>query len=92
MLASFDGVDWTSQTVKSGSNRGCSSALVIEDDDQINIAYQNRDTSKLSFVTGDGSSWSSAYSADFGNPASSMYPGYYSSMAVDNQGQFHIAN
>ena len=92
MLASFDGVDWTSQTVKSGSNRGCSSALVIEDDDQINIAYQNRDTSKLSFVTGDGSSWSSAYSADFGNPASSMYPGYYSSMAVDNQGQFHIAH
>ena len=92
MLASFDGVDWTSQTVKSGSNRGCSSALVIEDDDQINIAYQNRDTSKLSFVTGDGSSWSSAYSADFGNPASSMYPGYYSSMAVDNQGQLHIAH
>ena len=92
MLASFDGVDWTSQSVKSGSNRGCSSALVIEDDDQINIAYQNRDTSKLSFVTGDGSSWSSAYSPDFGNPASSMYPGYYSSMAVDNQGQFHIAH
>ncbi len=92
MLASFDGVDWTSQSVKSGSNRGCSSALVIEDDDQINIAYQNRDSSKLNFVTGDGSSWSSAYSADFGNPASSMYPGYYSSMAVDNQGQFHIAH
>ena len=92
MLASFDGVDWTSQSVKSGSNRGCSSALVIEDDDQINIAYQNRDTSKLSFVTGDGSSWSSAYSPDFGNPASSMYPGYYSSMAVDDQGQFHIAH
>ena len=93
MLASFDGVDWTSQTVKSGSNRGCSSALVIEDDDQINIAYQNRDTSKLSFVTGNGvSTWSSDYAVDFGNPSYSMYPGYYSSMAVDNQGQFHIAH
>jgi len=93
MLASFDGVDWTSQTVKSGSNRGCSSAIVIEDDDQINIAYQNRDSSKLNFVTGNGvSPWSSDYAVDFGNPASSLYPGYYSSMAVDHQGQFHIAH
>ena len=90
MLASFDGVDWTSQSVKPGSNRGCSSAIVIEDDDQINIAYQNRDSSKLNFVTGSGSSWIEY--AHFGNPASSLYPGYYSSMAVDDQGQFHIAH
>ena len=91
MLASFDGVDWTSQSVKPGSNRGCSSAIVIEDDNQINIAYQNRDSSKLNFVTGSGSSWIE-YAPDFGNPASSLYPGYYSSMAVDDQGQFHIAH
>ena len=91
MLASFDGVDWTSQSVKPGSNRGCSSAIVIEDDDQINIAYQNRDSSKLNFVTGSGSSWIE-YAPDCGNPASSLHPGYYSSMAVDHQGQFHIAH
>ena len=90
-LASFDGVNWNHQNVDYGSNRGCSSAMIIDDNDNINIAYQNRDDSKLKFATDKSGSWIK-YSPDFGNPASSLYPGYYSSMAMDSQGQFHIAH
>lgn len=88
-IASYTGTAWTYDTVESGNNRGCESAIVIDESDNIYIAYQDRSSSKLMFATDKSGSWDS-YSIDIGS--SQMYPGYMTSMAVDREGQFHIAH
>ena len=90
-LASYSGSSWTYDNVDIGDNRGCESAIVIDDNDNIYIAYQNRDESKLKIATDKSGSWD-LYSADSGVSLSSLYPGYMSSMAIDQQGQLHIAH
>ena len=90
-LASFDGTSWGNQYLETGSNRGCESSIVIDENDHINVAYQNRADSKLSFITNRSGSWD-RYTPDAANPPSSLYPGYMTSMVVDQQGQFHIAH
>lgn len=91
VLASYDGTDWSTQVVESGSNRGCNSAIIINENDHINIAFQNRDQSKLIFATDQSGSWQN-YAVDGASNPSSMYPGYFSSMAMDQDGRFHIAH
>jgi len=90
-LASYTGTAWSFDTVESGGNRGCDSAIVIDESDHIYIAYQDRDSSKLKIATDKSGSWDS-YLVDTGTSPSSMYPGYMTSMAMDQQGQFHIAH
>ena len=90
-LASFDGSTWTTQSIESGSNLGCDSAIVIDGNDDVYISYQYRDQSKLKFATNKGGSWSK-YAPESANPVSSMYPGWYSSLAMDHDGMFHIAH
>ena len=90
-LASYDGSSWSYDGVDLGDNRGCESAIVIDENDNIYIAYQNRDESKLKIATDKSGSWD-LYSADSGASTSSLYPGYMTSMAMDQQGQFHIAH
>ena len=46
-LASFNGAGWTTNTIESGSNKGCDSAIVIDNNDNAYIAYQDRSQSKL---------------------------------------------
>ena len=64
---------WTTQSIESGSNLGCDSAIVIDGNDDVYIAYQYRDQSKLKFATNKGGSWSK-YAPESANPVSSMYP------------------
>ena len=90
-LASFDGSSWNTQSIESGSNLGCDSAIIIDDNDDVYIAYQQRSQSKLKFATDKGGSWSK-YAPESANPVSSMYPGWYSSLAMDHEGKFHIAH
>jgi hypothetical protein len=90
-LASFDGATWTTSTIDSGVNKGCYSAIVIDENDHAYIAYQDRQQSKLKLTTNKSGSWI-PYTPDFGSSPSSLYPGWYSSMAMDSQGQFHIAH
>jgi len=90
-IASNDGSSWTYDAVDLGSNRGCDSAMVIDENDNIYIAYQNRDESKLKIATDKSGSWD-AYTVDTGTSPSNLYPGYMTSMAMDGQGQFHIAH
>ncbi len=90
-LASYDGSTWTTQSVDSGSNKGCDSSIVIDENDHIYIAYQDRDNSKLKFATNKSGSWLS-YSPDASSFGNNMYPGYSTSLAMDEQGQFHIAH
>lgn len=90
-LASFDGSSWTTQSVESGTNIGCESSIVIDENDHINIAYQFRDESKLKFATNRSGTWD-RYAADPSPTPSAMYPGYFSSLAVDSTGKFHIAH
>ncbi|MCH1443176.1 MAG: IPT/TIG domain-containing protein, partial [Candidatus Poseidoniaceae archaeon] len=89
-LASFDGAGWTTNTIESGSNKGCNSAIVIDDNDRAYIAYQDRSQSKLKFATNKSGSWI-PYAPDTGG-YNIAYPGYYTSIAMDDQGQFHIAH
>ena len=89
-LASFDGAGWTTNTIESGSNKGCDSAIVIDENDHAYIAYQDRSQSKLKFATNKSGSWI-PYAPDTGG-YNIAYPGYYSSLAMDDQGQFHIAH
>ena len=89
-LASFDGTGWTTNTIESGSNKGCDSAIVIDGNDHAYIAYQDRSQSKLKFATNKSGSWI-PYAPDTGG-FGVAYPGYYSSLAMDDQGQFHIAH
>ena len=90
-LASFDGSGWTTQSVDAGSNKGCDSSIVIDGNDHVYIAYQDRDNSKLKFATNKSGSWLS-YSPDASSFGNNMYPGYATSLAMDEQGQFHIAH
>ena len=90
-LASFDGSTWGTQTVDAGSNKGCDSSIVIDENDHVYIAYQDRDNSKLKFATNKSGSWLS-YSPDASSSGNNMYPGYATSLAMDQQGQFHIAH
>jgi len=89
-LASFDGTAWTTNVIDSGGNKGCDSALLIDSNDNAYIAYQDRDQSKLKFTTNKSGSWI-AYAPETGG-YNIAYPGYYSSLAMDDQGIFHIAH
>ena len=90
-IASYTGTSWSQSSVDSGSNRGCESAIVIDESDNIYIAYQDRSASKLKIATDKSGSWDS-YLVDTGSSPSQLYPGYMTSMAMDGQGQFHIAH
>ena len=90
-IASYDGSSWAYDVVEAGDNRGCESAILIDDNDNIYIAYQNRDNSKLLIATDKSGSWDS-YIVDSGTSPSDLYPGYMTSMVMDEQGQFHIAH
>ncbi len=91
-LASHDGSSWSTQGVDlAGFNRGCDSAIVIDENDHVYIAYQDRSASKLKIATDKSGSWDT-YLVDTGSSPSQMYPGYMTSMALDQQGQFHIAH
>jgi hypothetical protein len=90
-IASYTGTAWSHTTVESGDNRGCESAIVIDESDNIYIAYQDRSTSKLKIATDKSGSWDS-YLVNTGSSLSDIYPGYMASMAMDQQGQFHIAH
>ena len=90
-LASYTGSAWTYRSVDIGSNRGCDSDIVIDGNDDIYISYQVRDQSKLKVATNKSGSWD-LYTADSGASTSSLYPGYMTSMAMDGQGQLHIAH
>ena len=90
-LASYTGSSWTYRSVDMGSNRGCDSDIVIDDNDDIYISYQVRDQSKLKVATNKSGSWD-LYTADSGASLSSLYPGYMTSMVMDGQGQLHIAH
>ena len=88
-IASFTGTAWSHTTVAAGDNRGCESAIVIDQSDNIYIAYQDRTTSKLMIATDKSGSWDS-YLVEQGS--SQLYTGYMASMALDQNGQFHIAH
>jgi len=90
-LASYTGTAWSHDTVEAGNNRGCESAIVIDDNDNIYIAYQDRSDSKLKIATDKSGSWDS-YLVDTGSSPGDIHPGYMTSMAMDQQGQFHIAH
>jgi len=90
-IASHTGTAWSHTTVEAGGNRGCESAIVIDESDNIYIAYQDRSTSKLKIATDKSGSWDS-YLVNTGTSPSDIYPGYMASMAMDGQGQFHIAH
>ena len=90
-LASYTGSSWTYRSVDMGSNRGCDSDIVIDENDDIYISYQVRDQSKLKVATNKSGSWD-LYTADSGPSLSSLYPGYMTSMVMDGQGQLHIAH
>ena len=90
-IASHDGTGWSTQGIDVGSNRGCDSAIVIDENDDIYIAYQDRDSSKLKIATDKSGQWDD-YTVNTGSSPSEMYPGYMSSIAMDGQGQIHIAH
>ena len=90
-LASYTVSGWTYRSVDIGSNRGCDSDIVIDDNDNIYISYQVRGQSKLKVATNKSGSWD-VYTADSGASTSSLYPGYMTSMVMDGQGQLHIAH
>ena len=90
-LASFDGTDWSSQSVDYGSNKGCDSSIVIDENDYVYIAYQDREDSKLKFATNKSGSWIS-YTPEASTWDNRMYPGYHTSLAMDEEGLFHIAH
>ena len=90
-LASFDGSTWTTQGVDAGTNKGCDSSIVIDENDHIYIAYQDRDGQKLKFATNKSGSWLS-YTPDASSFGNTLQPGYSTSLVMDEQGQFHIAH
>jgi len=95
-IASYDpsqpfGSNWVYDGIDLGSNRGCDSDIVIDENDDIYISYQVRDQSKLKVATNKSGSWD-LYTADSGASLSSLYPGYMTSMVMDGQGQLHIAH
>ncbi|MCH1616782.1 MAG: hypothetical protein L7R83_04660, partial [Candidatus Poseidonia sp.] len=90
-LASFDGSTWTTQSVDAGTNKGCDSSILIDENDHVYIAYQDRNGQKLKFATNKSGSWLS-YSPDASSFGNTLQPGYSSSLVMDEQGQFHIAH
>ena len=90
-ISSYDGSSWSYTNIDQGSSRGCESAIVIDESDNMYIAYQDRSSSKLKIATDKSGSWDS-YLVDTGTSPSNLYPGYMTSMAMDQQGQFHIAH
>ena len=58
---------------------GCESSIVIDDNDHVYIAYQDRSQSKLDTRNQSGS-WD-IYAVDSTNP-SDLYPGYDTSMVM----------
>ena len=90
-ISSYDGSSWSYTNVDQGANRGCESAIVIDESDHMYIAYQDRSSSKLKIATDKSGSWDS-YLVDTGTSPSNLYPGYMTSMVMDRQGQFHIAH
>ena len=90
-LASFNGTAWNTQSVAPGSNLGCHSAIVIDDDDRVHVAYQSRSDSTLMLATNPSGTWN-RYAVDATSVATKRYPGYYTSMAIDESGQFHLAH
>ena len=90
-ISSYDGSSWRYTNVDQGANRGCESAIVIDESDHMYIAYQDRSSSKLKIATDKSGSWDS-YLVDTGTSLSNLYPGYMTSMVMDQQGQFHIAH
>ena len=90
-ISSYDGSSWSYTNIDQGSNRGCESAIVIDESDHMYIAYQDRSSSRLKIATDKSGSWDS-YLVDTGTSPSNLYPGYMTSMAMDQQGQFHIAH
>ena len=90
-LASHDGTGWSSQGVDVGSNRGCESSILIDGNDHVYIAYQDRSASKLKIATDKNGQWDD-YTVNTGSHLTDIFPGYMTSMAMDAQGQFHIAH
>jgi hypothetical protein len=90
-IASYNGSSWAYEGIDVGDNRGCDSAMVIDEDDNIYIAYQNRDESKLKIATDKSSQWD-IYDVDAGESLYDLWPGYMTSMVMDQQGQLHIAH
>ena len=80
-IASYTGTGWSHSNVDSGSNRGCESAIVIDESDNIYIAYQDRSASKLKIATDKSGSWDT-YLVDTGTSPSQLYPGHLTSMAM----------
>ena len=90
-IASYDGSSWNYQSIDAGTNRGCESDIVIDENDYIYISYQVREQSKLKLATNKSGSWN-LYAVDSGATTSSLYPGYMTSMIMDKQGKLHIAH
>ena len=90
-IASYNGTAWITESVHAGNNRGCESSIIIDESDNIYIAYQDRSSSKLMLATDKSGSWDS-YLVDTGSSPSQLYPGYMTSMAMDQEGQLHIAH
>ena len=88
-LASHDGTEWSSQGVDVGSNRGCESAILGDGNDHV-IAYQDRSASSED-RHGQERAMGRLH-RQHRKPSSDIYPGYMTSMAMDTQGQFHIAH
>ncbi|RJU99461.1 MAG: hypothetical protein DWC04_00785, partial [Candidatus Poseidoniales archaeon] len=78
-ISSYDGSSWLYTNVDQGANRGCESAIVIDENDHMYIAYQDRSSSKLKIATDKSGSWDS-YLVDTGTSPSNLYPGYMTSM------------
>jgi len=91
LIASYNGSSWAYDGIDVGDNRGCNSAILIDEDDNIYIAYQNRDESKLKIATDKSGQWD-IYDVDAGESVSDLWPGHMASMVMDQQGQFHIAH
>ena len=90
-IASYNGSSWAYDGIDVGDNRGCDSAMVIDENDNIYIAYQHRDDSKLKIATDKSGQWD-IYDVDAGASIYDLHPGYMTSMVMDQQGQFHIAH
>ena len=58
-ISSYDGSSWRYTNIDQGSNRGCESAIVIDESDHMYIAYQDRSSSKLKIATDKSGSWDS---------------------------------
>ena len=88
-LASFDGSGWVTNSIDSGSNKGCDSAIIIDGNDNAYIAYQDRGQSKLKFATNKSGSWIPMHQIPAGTASPTQA---LQLVGLDHQGQFHIAH